>query len=102
MSEEFGFDEYNDGNQSHHRCMSRFFWDYLVTEHGKDAAAKSLKDAAYFGGFFNSLCRVTGKDMNAILEGFRLFLERYLVPGKPEVYDTVTVYAGSVLHRNFT
>jgi hypothetical protein len=70
--------------------VSVFFWEYLVTEYGKDTAAQSIKDAAYYDGFFKSLCRVTGKDVKLIFEGFRIFLDRYVAPGKPEEYDIIS------------
>lgn len=65
---------------------SGFFWDYLVNAYGKDAAAHSIKDSAYFGGFSRSLCRVTGKDMAAITGGFGLYLERYIKQVNAESY----------------
>ncbi len=69
--------------------MSCFFWDYIIRTFSKNTVVLSLKDAAYFGDFFNSLCRFTGKDEKWIFKGFRIFLEGYLNPGKTEQYDTI-------------
>lgn len=66
-----------------------FFWDYITRTFSKNAAAESLKDAAYFGEFFNSLCRFTGKNEKEIFKGFWIFLEGYLNPGKSEQYDEI-------------
>ena len=56
----------------------RFFWHFVCRNYGKNSAAQSLKDSVYYGGFFNSLYTVSGKDASAVDLDFNLFLGRYL------------------------
>lgn len=71
------------------RLVSRFFWDYISADYGRDSLARSLKDASYSGGFFNSVAGITGKGIPVLYDGFRLYLGRFINTARREVYDPI-------------
>jgi len=63
-------------NESVQQEIYTAFTYYAISNYGKKIFIQSLKDTAYYNGFFQSLSNITGESINKISEGFNLFLQK--------------------------
>jgi len=50
--------------------------DFIISNYGKKNLIRILKDTDYYNGFYKSLSKITGENINLISENFNVFLHK--------------------------